>query len=85
LSYGAAFTHCYSGPFSVHSFEFDKKKITVEARVPVLTLMGGYTVRGKLITLPIAGSGNFTGALCEYFLPAQQCKRVLIGGEVGET
>jgi hypothetical protein len=42
---------------SVHSFDFDKKQITVEARLPSLNITGNYEVSGKLVSLPISGKG----------------------------
>jgi hypothetical protein len=53
--------------FSVYSFGFEKRKITVEARIAVLKYRGAYTV---------SGGGHFNATICKCSLPRQQCKYV---------
>jgi hypothetical protein len=49
----------YCNTLSVHSFDFDKKKITAEVTVPEAQFSGRYELNGKLLTLPISGNGHF--------------------------
>jgi hypothetical protein len=57
-------TNC-SNTLSVHSFDFDKKKITAEVIVPEAHFAGRYEVKGKLLTLPISGNGPFNATFCK--------------------
>jgi hypothetical protein len=50
---------------SVHSFDFDKKKITAEVVVPEARFTGRYRVDGKLLKLPISGKGSFDATFCK--------------------
>jgi hypothetical protein len=50
---------------SVHSFDFDKKKIVAEVRVPEAHFDGHYEVKGKLMALPITGKGPLDSTFCK--------------------
>ena len=50
---------------SVHRFDLDKKRITVEVVVPEAHFTGKYEVKGKLMTLPLVGKGRFDATFCE--------------------
>jgi hypothetical protein len=51
---------------SLHSFDFDKKIITVEATIPVLNLVGDYEGEGKVLGAPISGKGPWNSTSCKY-------------------
>jgi hypothetical protein len=50
---------------SVHSFDFDKKKVTAEVVVPEVYFTGRYQIKGKLLALPISGNGPFNSTFCK--------------------
>jgi hypothetical protein len=55
----------YCNTLSVHSFDFDKKKITLEVTVPEAHISGRYEVNGKLVALPLSGKGPFNATFCK--------------------
>ncbi|PNF31886.1 hypothetical protein B7P43_G07896 [Cryptotermes secundus] len=57
-----------SNTLSVHSFDFDQKKIAAEVVVPEAHFSGRYEVKGKLLTLPLSGNGPFNSTFYHLYV-----------------
>lgn len=52
--------------FTFRRINLDRDRIRLKLHVPALYLESKYTMEGRILMMPILGSGNFYGNYCEY-------------------
>lgn len=54
--------------YIIFSMDLEKKRLDLEANIPVIHYIGHYDITGRILSLPIVGNGDINVTFGMYFI-----------------